>query len=187
MKLKRLASLSAVSMMFPILVAAQSTVVYQDDAFTASARISACVSGCARQMAVDASYRFTFNGNYSALLDELEQLSLRTVAYDSSWQDVESGELVMKVSSTVHQRQRWRRSVLARRKVEDVASMAAAIYAVAVPGQQITLEFLQSPSPLSDMDFTINVRRYKGDSVVSSGSKAVVTPPIDDGDHTIPY
>ena len=187
MKLRRLSSLIMVLMAPPALFAEQSTVIYQDDAFSASARISACTGGCTNQMSVDASYRFVFNGNFNALYTELEQLNLRAVAYDSNWQDADSGELVMKVSSTVHQRQRWRRTVLSRRKVENVSDMAMAIYAAAAPGQQITLEFLQSPSPLNDADFTINVRRYINDSVVSSGSRAVVGSPNDDDHHTIPY
>lgn len=151
-----------------------SIMVHQDDRFMAAATVGRCSGGCTNQMAITTKYQFQFNGNYAALINELNSLELRASVLDSSWQDAESGELVMKVSSTVHQRQIWRRSVLARRKAENPTALANSIYNAAVPGEVVTLEFNQQPTPINSSDFTINVRLYQSDVLLTSGSEAVI-------------
>ncbi|HEX4911554.1 MAG TPA: hypothetical protein VFV64_12410 [Permianibacter sp.] len=147
-------------------------VVYEQNGFSAEATINECDAGCARQMAVTVRHDFIYNGDYQALLGMLESFGLRVSVYDGEWADADEGEVVMKVSSTIHQRQRWRRANL-RRKMDAPVQMASAIHASVPAGTLVTLEYQQAPIALSGNDFTINVRRYNGETIVSSGSRAV--------------
>lgn len=152
--------------------------VYQQNGFKAEAIISECTSGCSRQLSVVARYDFLYNGDYNQLLEMLQAFGLRVSIYDGQWADADEGEVTMKVSSTIHQRQRWRRANL-RRKMDTPTQMASAIHATVPAGTVVTLEFQQTPLPLVGSDFTINVRRYADDTLVSSGSRAVA--PANDG------
>ena len=155
--------------------------VYQQDGFSAEAVIDNCGDSCGKQMAVIARYEFTFSGDYATLLATLQTIGLRVSVYDGEWSDANAGDVVMKVSSTIHQRQRWRRANL-RRKMETPDQMASMIYATLPVGTLITLEFQQDPYPLQGDDFTINVRRYASETLVSSGSKAFT--PVETGWNT---
>lgn len=155
-----------------------SYTIYQQNGFKAEATVNDCASGCSRQLAVMARYDFLYDGDYDDLLAMLQAFGLRVSIYDGQWSDADEGEVVMKVSSTIHQRQRWRRANL-RRKMDTPIQMASAIHATVPAGTMVTLEFHQTPLPLVGSDFTINVRRYANDSLVSSGSRAVA--PISDG------
>lgn len=152
--------------------------IYQQNGFKAEATINACASGCSRQLAVMARYDFLYNGDYNQLLEMLQAFGMRVSIYDGQWADADEGEVVMKVSSTIHQRQRWRRANL-RRKMDTPTQMASAIHATVPAGTMVTLEFHQTPLPLVGSDFTINVRRYAEETLVSSGSRAVA--PANDG------
>ena len=157
--------------------------VVSQNGFSAEANLSSCSSSCSRQMAVTARYEILFNGNFTDLLASLESLGLRISIYDGQWSDSDEGEVVMKVSSTIHQRQRWRRANL-RRKLETPNQMASAIYATVPVGTTVTLEFLQAPAPLTGNDFTINVRRYQGDTLLNTGSRAIAPNDNDNVQYT---
>lgn len=154
--------------------AADTTVnVINQNGFSATAVVSDCSSGCSKQMTVTSRYQFIFAGDYDALYAEIAAVGLRMTVYDAEWADAESGELLFKVSSTIHQRQRWRRANL-RRKIDTPTELANAIYSTVPAGTEVTLEFLQVPTPLTSTDFTINARRYVGDALVSTASRAIL-------------
>lgn len=178
MAIRHFRGVLALSMLAAAGVSADTEIqVYQDSNFDAKAVLSSCTSACLQQMAVVTQYRFLYNGDYNTLYSLIDSIGIRATAYDSEWQDAESGELLFKLSSTVHQRQRWQRTVRGQRKPQKVADMANAIYATATAGQTVTLEFLQDATPLVGSDFTVNVRRFEGDTLVSSGSTAVGPSP----------
>ncbi|MFN4292387.1 MAG: hypothetical protein ACK4E7_16145 [Permianibacter sp.] len=148
-------------------------VVYEQNGFRAEAIINECDAGCTRQMSVTVRHEFVYNGDYEALLAMLDSLGLRVSVYDGEWADADEGEVVMKLNSIIHQRQRWRRANL-RRKMDTPVQMASAIHASVPAGSVVTLEYQQAPAALHGNDFTVNVRRYHGDTIVSSGSRAIV-------------
>ncbi len=176
----RLATLALLSVGSGSALAETMVPIYEGESLAAEAKLSACSSGCTYQMSVTARHKFVFSGDYSALYSELSDISLKVTAYDDDWVDSESGLLLYKVGSTVHRQQRWRRTILQRRKVEQVEELAAAILATASPGQTITLEFEQEPQQLTGTDFTINVKQYLANTVIESRSRAV-TPNYFDG------
>ncbi len=147
--------------------------IHEGSMLAAEAKLSTCSSGCSKQMGVTARHHFVFNGEYAALYNQLSNVSIKVTAYDDGWIDAETGTLSYKVGSTVHRQQRWRRTILQRRKIEQVEELAAAILATASPGQTITLEFEQEPQRLTGTDFTVNVKQYHADSIVESRSRAV--------------
>lgn len=164
---------------FAVSAAETSYTILGQPGFSAKATISDCQTGCSKQMAISGSYDFVFDGDYQNLLSELESFGWRVTVYDSAWQDAESGELLFKVSSTIHQRQIWRRANL-RRKVDSPATLANAIYTTVTPGSTVTLEFLQDAAALTSSDFTVNVRRYEGEELLGSGSRAVTPEHVQD-------
>lgn len=147
-------------------------VVYEQNGFLAEATINECDVDCIHQMSVIVRHDFVYDGDYEALLAMLQSFGLRVSVYDGEWADADEGEVVMKVSSTIHQRQRWRRANL-RRKMDTPVQMASAIHASVPAGSVVTLEYQQAPIALLGNDFTVNVRRYNGDTIVSSGSRAI--------------
>lgn len=171
MMTSRFALMIALTLAGAATAAERSIMVYQDQVTAATARISECGSGCVRQMSVTTTYSFVHHGDYQGLLSELSELSLRTTVYDTPWEDSEVGELLFKVSSTIHQRQRWRRANM-RRKVENPTELANAIYTTVPAGTVVTLELTQTPVPLISEDFTVNIRRYNGDQLMGTGSYA---------------
>lgn len=144
----------------------------ESDTFSAGAQINSC-DGCVGQMAVTAQYSFVFDGDYNHLYDELNAIGIKVTAYDSDWVDSESGETTFKLASSRRALERWRRSNLGHRRVGKVSESANAIYAVAVPGQTVTIEFNQDPTNISAADFTINVRRYRNETLIGTRSIAV--------------
>ncbi|MFZ5843920.1 MAG: hypothetical protein ACOY3E_13600 [Pseudomonadota bacterium] len=166
-------------------VAAESRyVIYEQNGFMAEATINECNAGCARQMSVVVRHDFVYNGDYGALVTMLDSFGLRVSVYDGEWADADEGEVVMKVSSTVHQRQRWRRANL-RRKMDTPVQMASAIHASVPAGSVVTLEYQQAPVALLGNDFTVNVRRYNGETIVSSGSRAIAPVSGSTGDNQL--
>ncbi|NQD35851.1 hypothetical protein HPT27_02380 [Permianibacter sp. IMCC34836] len=154
-------------------MAADSVVpVYQDEDFVANAEISSC-SGCGKRMAVMARHQFVFDGDYNHLYAELADIGIKVTVYDGVWADSDSGEVNFKVASSTRPLERWRRTNLGQRRLNKVSESANAIYAVTAPGQLVTLEFLQDANDLVGNDFTVNVRRYKSDSLVGTRSMAV--------------
>jgi len=146
--------------------------VYEDSHFTATAQFNACTSACTKTMAVTAVHQFVFDGDYNHLYNELATVGIKVTVYDDDWLDSDSGELYFKLVSARARLQFWRNRNR-HRKVDNLTEAASAIYAIAIPGQVVSLEFLQQPVVSASGDFTVNVRRYRDEVLIGSGSRAV--------------
>lgn len=168
--------IAALALLASVTVCAD-TVAYSDGELTQRINVVSCDfgEGCIKKLVTHGSQSFVYNfTSFEQLEARLASFALETTVYDATWDQPLETDALIKVNGNVVAGEKFRRECVSckKRRRKDPRGTATSVYSMAKQGDVIEVVFQPVSAPVDSNSFTINIKRYENEQLLSSQSKA---------------
>lgn len=153
------------------------TLVYNDGELTQRFSVASCSSneGCDFKLSTNGSHRFVYNfGSFDQLDAWMTAFVMETNVYDANWSQPMEVDALIKVNGVVIGSEKFRKDCVSckKRRRKDPRGTSTVVYSYAKAGDVVEVVFQPVTAPIDSSNFTLNIKRYSQDTLLSSQSRA---------------